>query len=95
MRAIPLILVAAITSLPAMPAAARHHDRYNYNGHSYSSYQQCVDAKRRAQKRGTIAGAATAGAGAALLGGNLGESLLVAGGGALVGSAIGKNSKHC
>lgn len=92
-----LIVTAIVAGVPVLPAAARddRRPRYEYDGRYYSSYQQCRAEKRRAEKRGTIAGAATAGIGAALLGGNLGESALVAGGGAIVGNVIGKNSKKC
>nr|WP_310523260.1 hypothetical protein [Polymorphobacter sp.] len=96
MRFINLTIIAAIAAgIPALPAAAKSKQRYEYNGRQYDSYQQCRDEKRRAQKRGTVVGAATAGIGAALLGGNLGESALIAGGGAVVGNQLGKNSKKC
>lgn len=91
-----LIVAALVAVVPSLPAAARDdRPRYEHNGRYYSSYRQCRAEKRRAEKRGTIVGAATAGIGAALLGGNLGESALVAGGGALVGNVVGKNSKKC
>ena len=96
MRALSTLVIAALAAgLPALPAEARSKQRYEYNGRSYSSYAQCRAEKRRAQKRGTIVGAASAGIGAALLGGNLGETALIAGGGAVVGNVIGKNSKKC
>jgi len=96
MRIIPIFVIAAVAAgLPALPAEAKAKQRYEYNGRYYSSYQQCRDEKRRAQKRGTVVGAAAAGIGAALLGGNLGETALIAGGGAVVGNQIGKNSKKC
>lgn len=92
-----LVMAAVLAGVPAIPAAARddRRPRYEYDGRYYNSYRQCRAEKRRAEKRGTVVGAATAGIGAALLGGNLGESALVAGGGALVGNVIGKNSKKC
>lgn len=95
MRIIGSIVIAAfLAGVPALPAQAASK-RYEYNGKYYPSLQQCLDEKKRAQKRGTVVGAAAAGIGAALLGGNLGESALIAGGGAVVGNQIGKNSKKC
>lgn len=93
---IPTLMIAALTAgLPMTAADARSKTRYEYNGRYYDSLQQCRDEKRRAQTRGTIVGAAAAGVGAALLGANLGESALIAGGGAVVGNQLGKNSKKC
>ena len=69
---------------------------YEYDGKSYQTLEQCLRAKKRAKARGAIAGAVIAGAGAALLGGNVGESALVAGAGALAGREIGRASvKRC
>jgi hypothetical protein len=94
MRLIPVLAIAAfVASVPALPAQAKQ--RYEYNGRTYNSLAQCQAEKKRAQKRGTVVGAAAAGIGAALLGGNLGESALIAGGGAVVGNQLGKNSKKC
>jgi uncharacterized protein YcfJ len=78
-----------------LPALAKNQTRYEYDGRYYETHQQCLNAKKKAQQRGTIIGAATAGVGAALLGGNLGQSALIAGGGALVGNQLGKSSKKC
>lgn len=92
-------MVAGAPLAPALSPAFAHsqasQQRYEYNGKVYQTRSQCLAAKKRAQKRGTIAGAVAAGAGAALLGGNLGETALIAGGGALVGREIGRNSKKC
>lgn len=94
MRIVSTMLIAAIAaSLPALPAAAKQKQRYEYDGRYYSSYEQCRAERRRAEKRGTVVGALTAGAGAALLGGNLAESALIAGGGAIVGNQIGSKKK--
>ncbi len=95
MRIIPTLLIAAIgAGVPALPAAAKHHDYYEYNGHNYNSLEQCRAAKSKHKKDGAIAGAAIAGVGAAVLGANLGEAALIAGGGAVVGHEIGRK-KHC
>jgi hypothetical protein len=92
--------IAALISVGgiAAPLAAKPHQkvqpvRYEYNGRYYSSYEQCRAQKNKAAKDGAIVGAATAGIGSALLGANLGEAALVAGGGALVGNQIGKSKK--
>ena len=94
MRIVSTLIIAAVAAtLPALPAAAK--TRYVYNGHSYSSYNSCVAAKSKAKRDGTIVGAAVAGVGAAVLGANLGTTALIAGGGAVVGHELGKNSKKC
>lgn len=52
----------------------------------------CLRAKKKGQKTGTIVGAA-GGAGTALIaGGNFGETLLASGAGALAGNLIGKGA---
>ncbi|PZN94457.1 MAG: hypothetical protein DCF31_09535 [Alphaproteobacteria bacterium] len=95
MRITSTLLIAAIAAtLPALPAEARSKTRYEYNGRTYNSYQQCAAAKKKHKRDGALAGAAIAGVGAALLGGNLGESALIAGGGAVVGHEIGAK-KRC
>jgi hypothetical protein len=84
MRVVTALLIAAMAlCVPALPAAAR----------SDSQHAQCRRAKRKARKNGTIVGAAVAGIGAAVLGANLGETALIAGGGALVGNQLGKSKK--
>lgn len=65
---------------------------YETGGKTYPTLAACLKAKKRAQTRATIAGAVIAGAGAAVLGGNLGETALVAGAGALAGREIAKAS---
>ncbi len=93
MRSTSLMIVLSL--LAAAPATARQSNNYyEFKGKRYATYQQCMAARKRSQQRGTVAGAAAAGVGAALLGGNVGESLLVAGGGALVGNEIGKSSRR-
>jgi hypothetical protein len=87
----------AVGGIAAPLAAKTHHKsqpvRYEYNGRTYSSYDQCRAQKNKAAKDGAIVGAATAGIGSALLGANLGEAALIAGGGSLVGNQIGKSKK--
>jgi hypothetical protein len=92
--------IAALTAVGgiAAPLAAKTNHksqpvRYEYNGRTYSRYDQCRSQKHKAAKDGAIVGAATAGIGSALLGANLGEAALIAGGGALVGNQIGKSKK--
>jgi len=98
----PLLMAAAIGfagPIAAPVLAQSNNDRrvvYEYDGQAYQTRAQCLQAKERAKKRGTVAGAAIAGVGAALLGGNLGESALVAGAGALTGREIGRaTAKKC
>ena len=74
----------------ARVASAKRSDR--------AELSNCFIERKKAQKKGTVIGAAGIGAGAAIAGGNLGESLLGAGVGALAGNQIGKESgtsKRC
>lgn len=95
------LLIAALVGMAgpvATPVLAQNGDRDNRpvlfetGGRQYNSLAECQRAKKRAKNRATVAGAAIAGAGAALLGGNLGETALVAGAGALAGREIGKRT---
>jgi hypothetical protein len=88
-----LIAVGGIAAPLAAKTNKSQPVRYEYNGRYYSSYEQCRAQKNKAAKDGAIVGAATAGIGSALLGANLGEAALIAGGGALVGNQIGKSKK--
>jgi hypothetical protein len=91
----PQLIAALAFAVPPLPAAAKQHNnqRYEYDGRYYNNVAQCQAAKRKARKDGTIVGAAVAGVGAAVLGANLGETALIAGGGALVGNQLGKSKK--
>ena len=63
-----------------------------------SDLRNCLIERKKGQKKGTVIGAAGAGGTAAIAGGNLGESLLGAGIGALAGNQIGKEaatSRYC
>ena len=90
--AMAIALGLGAATAPAM-AAKRQQTRYEYDGRYYNSYDQCQAAKKKAGKDGAIVGAAAAGVGSALLGANLGEAALIAGGGALVGNQLGKSKK--
>ena len=96
MRITAPLVIASLTLLSALPVAARthHQTRYEYKGRTYHSLASCQAAKRKARNDGTIVGAAVAGVGAAVLGANLGETALIAGGGAVVGNQLG-DRKHC
>ena len=74
----------------ARVASAKRSDR--------AELSNCFIERKRAQKKGTVIGAAGIGAGTAIAGGDLGGSLLGAGVGALAGNQIGKEagtSKRC
>jgi hypothetical protein len=88
----PLAVIALAGLMPLTPAMAQ---RFENEGRYYETRAECLKAKKRSEKRATIVGAATAGIGAALLGGNVGETALVAGGGAVVGNVIAKKAKRC
>ena len=96
MRILSTLMIGAVaaSSFAAVPAEARKNGRYYYGEQSYSSYAACKRARDRAGKRGTVIGAVGAGAGAALLGGNVGESLLGAGVGAIAGNQIGRATER-
>jgi uncharacterized membrane protein YebE (DUF533 family) len=96
----PLMLaVAASLTLPTLPVMAQTRDNqttWETGGKTYNSLAECQRAKKRAKARGAVAGAVIAGAGAAILGGNVGETALVAGAGALAGREIGRaTAKKC
>lgn len=89
------LLMPAVTPAIAQPGHSRPV-LYEYGGKRYNSLAACQHAKKRAKARGAVAGAAIAGVGAALLGGNFGETALVAGAGALAGREIGRSTvKQC
>jgi hypothetical protein len=97
---IPLIIAVSLgLVMPAAPALAQTEAgrpaSYEFDGKQFNTLEECRRAKKRAKARGAVAGAAIAGAGTALLGGNLGKTALVAGAGALVGREIGRRSKRC
>lgn len=63
-----------------------------------AALSSCLIERKKAQKKGTVIGAAGVGATTAVAGGSLGGSLLGAGLGALAGNQIGKEagtSKRC
>lgn len=95
MRIVTTMLIAVMAGgMPTVAAAKNNNQtRYEYNGRYYNSLAECQERKRKARKDGTIVGAAAAGIGAAVLGANLGETALIAGGGALVGNQLGKSKK--
>ncbi len=92
-----MAVLLGLGGMAAPSMAKSHHNnqqtRYEYNGNYYNSLEECREKKNKAKKDGAIVGAATAGVGAAILGANLGEAALIAGGGALVGNQIGKSKK--
>ena len=96
MRYLTLGLMAALMAgAPALPAVAKSKTQWVHDGKVYNSYASCKRAKDKSKERAAIVGAASAGTIAALAGGNLGETALVAGAGALTGAVIGKNAKKC
>lgn len=98
MRILMLALAGlAMATAPTAPLLAKKKDKtqWVYDGHAYESYEACKRAKDKSRDRAAIVGAASAGTVAAIAGGNLGETALVAGAGALTGAVIGKNAKKC
>jgi hypothetical protein len=92
--ALSVMLVVGGSAAPALAKNHHHSVRYEHDGRYYNSYAACRASKRKHIRDGTIVGAAAAGIGAAVLGANLGETALIAGGGALVGNQLGR-SKSC
>jgi hypothetical protein len=85
-------------SVPLMPSPAKRASPHSSNGPIVASSLAvgALSAKKRAKARGAVAGAVIAGVGTALLGGNVGETALVAGAGALAGREIGRATvKRC
>ncbi len=98
LAAMALALPAATPfAAPALAQPAQPKTVYQFGGKSYATLEECLRAKKRSKDRATVAGAAVAGVGAALLGGNVGETALVAGAGALAGREIAKatSKKQC
>ena len=103
MRHLIIVTAALAIASPTLaqqsaPANGSVPQMFETGGKSYASLEECLRAKKRAKTRATIAGAVIAGAGAAVLGGNVGETALVAGAGALAGREIAKatnKNKQC
>jgi hypothetical protein len=96
MRNMTLGLMAALVmGGGALPAVAKDKTQWVYDGKAYDSYESCKRAKDKSKDRAAVVGAASAGTVAALAGGSLAETALVAGAGALTGAVIGKNAKKC
>jgi hypothetical protein len=87
----------AMATAPTAPLMAKKkpQTQWVHDGRTYASYEDCKRAKDKSRDRAAIVGAASAGTVAAIAGGNLGETALVAGAGALTGAMIGKNAKKC
>lgn len=92
-----LAVVSMALAVPTVPAVAKKKDQtqWVYDGRAYDSYESCKKAKDKSRNRSAVVGAASAGTVAAIAGGSLGETALVAGAGALAGAVIGKNAKKC
>lgn len=97
MRLFTPMLVAALaaTSFAAVPADAHKRKyRHSHGATAEQRYQDCRAEKRRSGHRGIAIGAVAGGAGTALLGGNVGESLLGAAAGGAAGNFIGRGTSH-
>lgn len=103
MRPLIMMIAAMAVASPALaqqsaPANGPVPQMFETGGKTYATLEECLRAKKRAKTRATIAVAVIAGAGAAVLGGNVGETALVAGAGALAGREIAKattRNKQC
>ncbi|MFA7440057.1 MAG: hypothetical protein WCZ66_03715 [Sphingomonadaceae bacterium] len=68
---------------------------WQYGDRVYASRQECLDAKKRAKTQGTVVGALGGAAAGAVLGGDLGETALAAGAGALAGNVLSGRNRNC
>ena len=97
MRLFTPMLVAALaaTSFAAVPADAHKRNyRHSHGATAQERYEDCRADKRRSGHQGIAIGAVAGGAGTALLGGNVGESLLGAAAGGAAGNFIGRGTPH-
>ncbi len=97
--ALLIFAVAAPPALAATTLSAKEKERVARAApRDRTDLRACLIERKKGQKKGTVIGAAGGGGGTAVVGGNLGESLLGAGIGALAGNQIGKEaatSKRC
>lgn len=92
---VTLIGAALVLGACANDMGNRRGGQWVYDGRAYNSYEACRDAKTRSRNRGAIMGGVAAGGVAAATGGNLTETAIAAGAGALAGGAIGSGMKRC
>jgi len=85
MRLITTLVVAAM-AMSAVPSFAANYHR---------NYQSCRYSKKNAGHQGIAVGALAGGAGTAILGGNVGQSLLGAAAGGTAGNFIGRSTEKC
>ena len=96
MRILTLGLAALVAATaPVATASAKQKTQWVHDGRAYSSYEACKRAKDKSRDRAAVVGAVGSGAVAAIAGGSVAETALVAGAGALTGAVIGKNAKKC
>lgn len=89
----PQALGPAAAGQPGMARPQPQPQTWETGGKTYASYEDCMAARKKAEKKGAIIGAVVGGGATALLGGNVGKSALGAGAGALVGSQVSKGKK--
>lgn len=88
------MMVLPLVALAAAGCARNNDGPYTWGDKRYSSYEECVAAKRVSQRRMTVAGAVGGAATGVIVGGNVGETALAAGVGAAAGALIG-GAKRC
>lgn len=91
---LPLVLSACAGAL-ILTGCAASGGGYSYDGRVYSSREECLAAKRSAKTKGAIVGAVGGAAAGAVLGGNVGESALAGGAGALGGYVLSGRNTPC
>ncbi|MBV9994580.1 MAG: hypothetical protein JO127_05145 [Caulobacteraceae bacterium] len=94
-----LAAAAALALTMATPSFAQNGYNYHHHRHYYHHWRGDGGCERHQRRAGAI-GAVAGTVGGALLGGalshgNVGGTLLGAGGGALIGHAVAKHSVHC
>lgn len=93
-KAVTAILLTAF-AFGATATVAKEKVNYEYDGKVYETKDACLKAKKKAKKKGAIVGAVGGAATTAVFGGNLGESALASGVGAVAGGVIGNSTKKC
>lgn len=88
------MVATAVVLMLGASGCAQRSGPYSWGDRTYSSYDECMAAKRAHQRRMTVAGAAGGAVTGALLGGNFGETALAAGVGA-AGGALIAGSRRC
>lgn len=87
-------LILMVPTAVMLAGCATTGGGWAYGDRVYASREECLAAKRDSQRRAAVVGAAGGAATGALAGGNLGETALASGAGALAGAALA-SARRC